>query len=468
MQGIFGKSLMNLRLHGFYGVLIALLILSGIAQAQDSGTPERGNHTIHIVQRDETLAQIAQRYDTSVELLMTINNLTDERFIQVGQRLLIPDANPGLYTAQVGETLVGIALKHGVAVEQLAGQNHILHPSRLYAGQSLHVPDTTSINYYYVVQPGDTLARIAAAHSISLTQLQVANDLLTLAVIPGQLLTVPQSTTSTAFIDLPSPLVNLSLNPMIPVQGQSISLQFETQTPVEASGVFMARSFQAGVIEGNHYGAILGVHAMTEPGIYTLTLLLDRENASSIYQDFRVWVTDGNYGSEVITIPPERQYLLDSEIVEAELDRVLDVMQDFTPQHYFGGLMALPVASTVTSPYGTRRSYNGSPYNTFHGGTDFGGSVGIPITAPADGVVVLADELQVRGNAVIIDHGWGVYSGYWHQSEIYVQVGQMVSKGETIGALGGTGLSTGAHLHWELWVHGVQVDPMQWVQQAFP
>ena len=75
--------------------------------------------------------------------------------------------------------------------------------------------------------------------------------------------------------------------------------------------------------------------------------------------------------------------------------------------------------------------------------------------------------LDVRGNATIIDHGWGIFTGYWHQTEQYVKVGDFVSTGQVIGTIGSTGRVTGPHLHWELWVNGVPVDPMQWVRQSF-
>jgi len=106
--------------------------------------------------------------------------------------------------------------------------------------------------------------------------------------------------------------------------------------------------------------------------------------------------------------------------------------------------------------------------STFHSGTDFGGAPGSSIVAPAAGVVILAESLPVRGNATVIDHGWGVTTGYWHQAEILVNVGDVVTPGQVIGTVGSTGRSTGPHLHWEMWVSGVQVDPMQWVQQPFP
>jgi murein DD-endopeptidase MepM/ murein hydrolase activator NlpD len=82
--------------------------------------------------------------------------------------------------------------------------------------------------------------------------------------------------------------------------------------------------------------------------------------------------------------------------------------------------------------------------------------------------VVLAEPLTLWGNAVVIDHGWGVLTGYGHLSVIEVEVGQTVAAGDTIAKVGNTGLSTGAHLHWETWVGGTSVDSLQWLEQTFP
>jgi len=68
----------------------------------------------------------------------------------------------------------------------------------------------------------------------------------------------------------------------------------------------------------------------------------------------------------------------------------------------------------------------------------------------------------------VIDHGWGVYSAYAHQSEILVNEGDWVEAGQLIGRVGSTGRVTGPHLHWEVIVGGVQVDPMQWLEESFP
>jgi murein DD-endopeptidase MepM/ murein hydrolase activator NlpD len=90
------------------------------------------------------------------------------------------------------------------------------------------------------------------------------------------------------------------------------------------------------------------------------------------------------------------------------------------------------------------------------------------VYAPADGVVVFTGLKTVRGNATIIDHGEGIYSGLYHQAEIYVKVGDHVTAGELIGKIGDTGRVTGPHVHWDLWVNGIQVNPWKWYEESFP
>ena len=156
-----------------------------------------------------------------------------------------------------------------------------------------------------------------------------------------------------------------------------------------------------------------------------------------------------------------------------EEEEVRSVVEAATPNRYWNGIFQSPaIYQEYTSFFGRRRNYivqnSATAIQGFHTGLDFAGGEGLPISSPAPGVVVFIDQLTVRGNATIIDHGWGVYSGYWHQSDVNVQVGDMVEAGQVIGMVGGTGRVTGAHLHWELWVNGVQVDPLDWLQQDYP
>ena len=148
-----------------------------------------------------------------------------------------------------------------------------------------------------------------------------------------------------------------------------------------------------------------------------------------------------------------------------------------TPTKYWSGVFTRPgFYDEYNALFGERRNYNDGAYSSFHTGLDFAGGEDLPIAAAADGIVVYTGELQVRGNATIIDHGWGVFTAYYHQSEVAVQVGDQVTAGQIIGKVGHTGRvddslgfeNAGAHLHWEVWVNGVQVDPLEWLEFSYP
>ena len=126
------------------------------------------------------------------------------------------------------------------------------------------------------------------------------------------------------------------------------------------------------------------------------------------------------------------------------------------------GPWILPVEGEVTGVFGSFRSYDGVHSDEWHHGHDIAAQHGDPIVAPAPGAVVWTGELILHGMGVIIDHGGGVYSGYWHMSLIAVREGMDLVAGDWLGNIGTTGLSTGPHLHWEVIVQGVDVDPVQW------
>ncbi|MBX5475925.1 MAG: peptidoglycan DD-metalloendopeptidase family protein [Clostridia bacterium] len=121
-----------------------------------------------------------------------------------------------------------------------------------------------------------------------------------------------------------------------------------------------------------------------------------------------------------------------------------------------------PLAGAVTSTFGYRRSPLGWG-REFHEGIDIAAPYGTPIRAAAAGVVVHAGWLTGFGRAVKIDHGNGLVTLYGHQSRIKVTVGQTVKKGQIIGYVGSSGLSTGPHLHFGVYKRGTPVDPMPYV-----
>lgn len=118
---------------------------------------------------------------------------------------------------------------------------------------------------------------------------------------------------------------------------------------------------------------------------------------------------------------------------------------------------------TITSPYGTRRVFNGQ-LRSYHGGLDLRAYEGTPLYAAQSGVVKLAQNLFYSGNHVLIEHGMGIHTGYSHMSRLYVKTGDEVSRGQLLGLSGSTGRVTAAHLHWTVSVDGVGVSPQQFTE----
>jgi hypothetical protein len=218
----------------------------------------------------------------------------------------------------------------------------------------------------------------------------------------------------------------------------------------------------------SHQSSIFGIHAMLPAGLYPFHLEYKNNFDQNVVIDQLILIQQGFYPQDPpLQVDPST---LDESMTKPEDDLIFQVASSFTTEKLWSGVFKYPVDEPICikSWFGNRRSYNDQPYNRFHTGVDFGVCANLNIYAPADGKVVFTDSLLTRGNATLIDHGLGVYSGFWHQETILVEVGQFVKAGELIGTIGNTGRSTGPHLHWELVVNGVQVDPLPWLETVFP
>jgi murein DD-endopeptidase MepM/ murein hydrolase activator NlpD len=306
-------------------------------------------------------------------------------------------------------------------------------------------------------------------YGVSVNDVAQANSLSDPTLIySGQQLMIPGVEPPQLALDLPAPITSLEVNPLILVEGKSGRFRMATSVPASVNATFLGRSLMVlSEQNGTVHTMLVGIPVFTEAGIYPLSLAIMDGTNPPIEFSANVQILAGGFGSEAITLLADRTDLLDPVVEQDEYNLIQGVMGTFTPTRYFDGPMGLPAAATVISPFGTLRSFNGGGFDRFHSGTDFAGAPGTPVLAAAPGIVVLAASLNVRGNATIIDHGWGVFTGYWHQTEQIVSVGDHVTTGQPIGTIGATGRVSGAHLHWELWLNGVPVDPMQWVLQTF-
>ncbi|MDR2734256.1 MAG: M23 family metallopeptidase [Spirochaetota bacterium] len=141
------------------------------------------------------------------------------------------------------------------------------------------------------------------------------------------------------------------------------------------------------------------------------------------------------------------------------------IFSTVSPDKYWQGNFIIPVSGVVTSGFGHYRYYYGGHSST-HRGIDIANTVGTGVHAPNAGKIVFAGHTPDRGNNIVIDHGLGVYTCFFHLAEIFVAADDIVQTGDVVASIGNTGLSTGPHLHWEMVVNGRRVNPLDWTKAA--
>lgn len=452
-----------------------------LAQTEPPATPPIPQ--VHIVQEGEVLVTIADQYGTTAEAIQILNNLTDPNAIYVGQELRLPgavgEALPVIYTVRVGDTLADIAAKFNTTTADIAQRNALLNPEALWAGGNLALLSGTGTaepqvvtGTAHIVHAGETLLTVAATYGLPTTAVAELNNLgYPARLYVGQRLRLP-STAEYRF--LPSGWAQVQMRPSTIRQGDTVALYVVHTEQGQPTADLIDAAGQAHPVQfapsGAGYVALIGLDAFAPTGRYTLTL-----SGQGVARPWWPWtqtfaVTSGDYGLQQITVAPELAPLLASEVRASEDEYLAQIFNIFTPAKQWQGTFTYPVPEAIiTAGYGDSRSYNGGPVEIFHTGIDFAGSDGTPILAPAGGTVVFTGTLNLRGQTVIVDHGWGVMSAYYHLSEIKVKVGDVVQAGQQVLGLGGsTGLSTGPHLHWDVRVHNTAVNPLPWLTQNWP
>ncbi len=219
---------------------------------------------------------------------------------------------------------------------------------------------------------------------------------------------------------------------------------------------------------GDGYEAIFSYGFDEPPGDHTIEVYAENPlTGEQISRTQTVTVLDYAYPKEQIALPFNLIPLLDRDLNKQEVSRLDAIYAVRSDQGMWDWPYALPVpGGIITSRFGGDRTYNGGLWAAHHTGIDFRRTVGEPVLAAASGRVAAATLFDVRGNVVIIDHGHGVFSQYAHLSETYVTIGDPVLKGQIIGAAGATGRTNGPHLHFEVIVNGVTIDPLRWFALA--
>ena len=219
-----------------------------------------------------------------------------------------------------------------------------------------------------------------------------------------------------------------------------------------------SRTFEASVGGKSVFIALLGVPSTATPGAY---------QTSGTGAVLDLTVIEAEFIQEDIPLSRTMSSLRQSDDEEKyeQWRRLLNILKTVNTEHiYTQSGFKVPVEDYLreSSFYGDRRRFlydDGTSASSIHNGIDYSAEPGTPVTAAAGGRVVFSGERIISGNTVVIEHLPGVYSLYYHMNSLNAAENQMVERGDLIGTVGATGLATGAHLHWEIRVGGVAVNP---------
>ncbi len=454
-------------------LLISFVLLAAVGLLVTQVSAQEQITAEYVIQPGDTLSKIATRFAIDVADLSEANNITNPNQLFVGDVLVLPGVDwvrgrLDVIKVPVGENFKSLRRRYQLDPVTFGRVAGVVTPSQVYAGYPVMIPSESGEELNAAraaISGGESMLMMAARTGTNPWAVSGANQVDGLwQAMRSDVLLLP-GTNQPGPGALPSPLT-IEVSHGNFVQGKTTVIEIGAGgAQLELAGELIGRQLHF-FDNGDGVVALQGVHAMTEPGPYPLTITGTVGGDEFSFSQL-VRVESGGYDRESFSVDPN---YLNPTVDEAESAFIASLTAAATPEKLWEAYFTKPTPFDifVNSYFGTRRSYNNGEFTSFHAGLDFGGGTGTDVICPANGRVVFAGSLEIRGNATIIDHGWGVYTGYFHQSEIYVQEGDLVQENQIIGVVGNTGRSTGAHLHWEVWAGGVQVEPWDWLVEQFP
>jgi len=222
---------------------------------------------------------------------------------------------------------------------------------------------------------------------------------------------------------------------------------------------------------GGAYTILLAVDLETPPGPHPVELKAQGRSGQQYHRRVQVTVADGRFPLQHLTLP-KAMVDLDAETLERvrrEEAVLASIWETWKGEPSWSHAFIAPLEGTlqVSSAFGLRRIINGQPRSP-HTGVDFEAAAGTPVRASNRGVVVYAGELFFSGNSVIVHHGGGLFTMYYHLQGYRVAVEQEVAKGDILGWVGATGRASGPHLHWGGRLQGARFNPERLLEVSVP
>lgn len=362
------------------------------------------------------------------------------------------------HSVEPGDTWTALSLRYGVALTELKALNPHFNTTREPAiGTVVVLPDGAAERAGRLVRPGlEGMWPSAIRYNLPVWRVATLNGLESpyTPTLYRPLLLPAEG----VIRELPSGIETLELSAPTGQAGRALGIRGTTtgEATIRAALDGLPVSLAA---QDGRFAGVVGTGAFYTGKEPELVIIAGDGPAWS--QPWRFAEREWEYQNLTLT---GEAAAIDQQARDEERARLREIWSVVTPRPLWEGAFITPVETflEVSANYGARRSYNGGPYLSYHEGVDYSAYGGTPVIAPAAGEVVVAEQLYVRGGAVILDHGLGIYSGFYHLSAVHATPGQMVQPGDLLGEVGTTGLSTGNHLHWDLLVNGIWIDAAAW------
>jgi hypothetical protein len=257
------------------------------------------------------------------------------------------------------------------------------------------------------------------------------------------------------------------------LQGRTLHVKFQVNKEIEKARVkALAANYDCFPENGasSVYECFIPIACEEKPQEYHFSVEVIDRTGNKAALDNKFKIVGCNFKKQVISVDATKlQEEREKGRALAELEEQLALLAQKSPQEkLWRGSFCTPIEiDRVTCEYGTIRTTQ-ERGRYAHKALDVINKPKSVVWSTQDGVVALKDRFDFSGNTVVVDHGQGVFSLFYHLDDFAnIEVGQKIAKGNPVGTLGKTGYATGYHLHWEMRVNNVQVDPMQWTEDTF-
>jgi murein DD-endopeptidase MepM/ murein hydrolase activator NlpD len=256
-------------------------------------------------------------------------------------------------------------------------------------------------------------------------------------------------------------------------QGRTLHLQMQTNKDVKDIKVrTLSNTYECFQEAKNSfvYETYIPIPCEETPNEYLLSVDITDRVGNTLTLDNKFQIVMYPFKKQTIKVDPEKLKIeKEASLPTSEMERLLEQLTKTSPREkLWQGAFVPPIdIKGISTDFGTvRTTQDRGRY--IHKGVDVLNAPKSVVWASADGIVIAKNRYEISGNTMVVDHGWGIFSLFHHLDTFSdVNVGDKIRKGNPVGTIGKTGYANGYHLHWEMRVNNVPVDPMQWISTTF-